>query len=252
MEKILLGATQRHLKDNAIIRHSQHGFTKGKSCLTNLMAFYDKVTRLVEEGKVVDVVFLEFRKAFDPVSHSILLDKLSSWEMSRYTVCWVKNWLKGTAQRLPVNGATSGWRPVASGVPQGSTLGPVLFKIFINDLHAGVDCTISKFADGTKLGGAADSLEGQEALQKDLDRLEHRATINGMKLNKNKGHILHLDRAMWDTSTDWERSAWRAALQKGIRGGLADSSLNRSQQHALAAKRANRIPMCIKRSISSQ
>ena len=168
---------------------------------------------------MVDVVFLEFRKAFDPVSHSILLDKLSSWEMSRYTVCWVKNWLKGTAQRVPVNGATSGWRPVTSAVPQGSTLGPVLFKIFINDLHAGVDCTISKFADGTKLGGAADSLEGQEALQKDLDRSEHRATINGMKLNKNKGHILHLDRAMWDTSTDWERSGWRAALQKGIWGG---------------------------------
>ena len=198
---------------------------------------------------MVDVVFLEFRKAFDPVSHSILLDKLSSWEMSRYTVCWVKNWLKGTAQRVPVNGATSGWRPVTSAVPQGSTLGPVLFKIFINDLHAGVDCTISKFADGTKLGGAADSLEGQEALQKDLDRsgnhqwheVEQEQRPHSAPGQSNVGHKYRLGEE-WLESSPAERDL----------GGLADSSLNRSQQRALAAKRANRVPMCIKRSITSQ
>ncbi|GAB0209165.1 mitochondrial enolase superfamily member 1 [Grus japonensis] len=109
MEKIILGATERHLKDNAIIRHSQNGFTKGKSCLTNSISFYDKVTHLVDEGKAVDVVFLDFSKAFDTVPHSILLDKLSNCEMSRYTVRWVKNWLNGRAQRVVVNGATSGW-----------------------------------------------------------------------------------------------------------------------------------------------
>ena len=93
---------------------SQHGFTKGRSCLTNLISFYDLVTRLVDEGKAVDVVYLDFSKAFDTVSHSILLQKLAVRGLDRYTLGWVRNWLEGRAQRVVVNGVKSSWRLVTS------------------------------------------------------------------------------------------------------------------------------------------
>ncbi|PIK43459.1 putative RNA-directed DNA polymerase from mobile element jockey-like [Apostichopus japonicus] len=142
-----------------------------RSCLTNILEFMEDVTSSLNRQKSVDVVFLDFQKAFDKVPHQRPLLRLKEHGVNGNLLSWIGNWLGDREQRVVIKGCASSWQNVTSGVPQGSVLGPLLFVAYINDIDGDILCTAKKFADDTKLYSEVSSKSDSEKFQMDLDKI---------------------------------------------------------------------------------
>ena len=151
LERTVREEIVNHLSVNKLLSDSQFGFRKNRSTILQLLTIMNEWTEALDDGIQIDTVYLDFRKAFDSVPHKRLIKKLEGYGIKGILLEWFKNFLNGRQQRVVINGKTSDWTNVLSGIPQGSILGPILFIIFINDLPGVVGNVCKLFADDCKL-----------------------------------------------------------------------------------------------------
>ena len=171
LERLIKSAMQSHLASLDLLSPTQHGFQKGRSCITNLLLARETWAESLDSGLHLDVVFIDFSKAFDKVPHRRLLRKLNSYGISGKLLTWIADFLKDRQMLVKVNDLTSHPILASSGVPQGSVLGPELFKLFVNDLPSTVHSECLLYADDLKVWSPVSSLDDAESLQHSLDVL---------------------------------------------------------------------------------
>ena len=171
METLIRNRVLNHMQQNRLICKEQHGFTPGRSCVTQLLDTLDCWTETLDNGGAIDAIYMDFRKAFDSVPHRRLLHKTNSHGIQGLVLKWIEAFLGDRSQQVFVNGSKSQEGRVTSGIPQGSVLGPILFVIYINDLPNQVESEVCIFADDTKLFTQSNNEKAREVLQADLDML---------------------------------------------------------------------------------
>ena len=191
LKKELLARTA-HLLDER-----QHGFLSHKSCTTNMVGFLDKVVLSINDLQTfsTDVVYFDFSKAFDSVNHDLILTKLKSmYGIDGRLLKFVQNYLQGREQSVVIDNCVSTSKPVLSGVPQGSILGPILFVLFINDLPSGLSqgTELALYADDTKIWRSIASQSDHQILQSDINYLNNWAVSNKMQFHPLKCKVVSI------------------------------------------------------------
>jgi hypothetical protein len=252
LESIIKDNLLNHLEKYKLLRDSQHGFRKGRSCLTNLLEFMEDVTRYLDAGDSVDLVYLDFAKAFDKVPFIRLLRKIKSHGIWGQTLNWIGEWLSGRRQRVSVNKTFSEWQAVTSGVPQGSVLGPILFLIYINDIDSGLVSKLCKFADDSKLCKNIRNGSDRDDLQNDLDSLCEWSREWQMQFNVDKCSVLHLGYKNLRYNYKLGNVDLKSAVNEKDLGVVVDSSSKWSEQCSIAVRNANSALGIIRRHITSR
>ncbi|CAB4039969.1 Hypothetical predicted protein, partial [Paramuricea clavata] len=184
-EKIIFDQLHGYLDSNNLLNKCQSGFRPFHSTLTALLEATSDWSMNIDNGLINGVVFIDLKKAFDTIDHQIILQKLKNYGIDENSLTWFHSYLTDRTQKCRVNGQLSDSVPVACGVPQGSSLGPLLFLIYINDLPNCLDHTTARmFADDTSISYASDSAkELQNVINTELKGLSDWLTTNKLSLN---------------------------------------------------------------------
>ena len=234
---------------NKLINPSQHGFLKARSCLTNMLCFLEDVTKWLDEGSPVDIIYLDLKKAFDKVPHQRLLLKLKAHGIGNGMINWIEKWLIDRRQRVVVDGEVSNWKAVLSGVPQGSVLGPILFLIYINDLDDDITSKVLKFADDTKVFRKIKSDADRQHLQDDLNKLIEWSEKWQMLFNFGKCKCLHTGHGNEDAQYTMGDTVLNTTLKEKDLGLTISADMKVTEQCGIAAAKGNQILGLIRRNI---
>ena len=195
MEHIIASNLTQHLNKYNILYDLQHGFRQKRSCETQLIQLVEDLGRQLVQGKQIDLVLLDFSKAFDKVNHLKLLFKLSQHGVKGNTLNWIRAFLLGRTQAVVLEGERSSEVPVTSGVPQSSVLGPLLFLLYINDLPQNIQSQVRLFVDDTAVYLTVSSFKDVNILQADLDTLQEWERTWDMEFNPGKCQVLQITRS---------------------------------------------------------
>ena len=225
---------------------------EGKSCTTQLLECLDLWTGILDSGGFIDVVYMDYAKAFDKVAHERLVRKLEGYGVKGKVLQWIHNFLTGRRQKVAVSGEESGWSEVLSGVPQGSVLGPLLFVVYINDLPEEVHTTVRMFADDTKVFVDVSEPEKVRELQEDIERLDVWAKKWQMTFNATKCKVMHIGKKnpctqYKMTQNGEEVTLERTSVEKDL-GVHVDDQLKFSQHTEIKVNKANKLLGMIRRS----
>lgn len=242
-----------HLRENGLLSKQQYGFISGRSTTLQLLHVTEEWNSILDRGGEIDAVYLDFMKAFDTVPHRRLLTKLAAMGIEGNLLKWIEAFLSNRRQRVLIKGVPSSWRPVVSGVPQGSVLGPVLFVAYINDLPDNIQSSLYMFADDTKLYKEITEAQDRLLLQRDLDRMDQWSALWLLKFQPPKCKCMTLtNRGAAEAQRTYTlrgHALESYTVEKDL-GILVDNQLNFDQHITTQASKANKVMGVIRRSFT--
>lgn len=248
LESIICDHIRSHLKKYDLVSQHQHGFTKGRSCITQLLQVFEDWTDEIEEGNNIVCIYCDFMKAFDSVAHERLLKKLEQFGIRGGITSWIRSYLTDRRQRVSINGSSSEWAEVTSGVPQGSVLGPLLFVLFINDLPEVSDSIVKLFADDAKLYSTASTLAECEKIQRNIDNLYEWSQKWLLKFHPDKCKVMKIGKNHQEFTYKMGDVPLGETSEEKDLGIVTDSGITFRQHIAMKISKANQVVGMIRRS----